>query len=433
MMIRSGCGANRQGNSVTVSYHVFPKLASTPASRKRADDPSKHRQAPVDMERGAGCIGCFLACEVHHGGSDLIGRVYEYFIGEFASSEGKRGGEYFTPISIVRTLVAMLAPDQGSVFDPCCGSGGMFVQSDLFTQHGRGLSFVGQESKDFTYRLCRMNLFIHGLDANIQLGNSYFDDRHATFRADYLLANPPFNDGSKSEEGWGADRVADKDPRVTVAGQRLPLSPRNANTMWILHFLHHLKDGGTAGFVMPTGELSNGETARLEVRKTLVERGYVDCIVQLTGQLFANTQIPCSLWFLSKNRDGKRRYRARQGEVLFIDGRRLGTLIPGSRKQKQLSEDEMNRVASVYRAYCSEGRPPDVPGFCKVATLDELRGHNYALTPGRYVGAQDGPDDDEPFEDKFPRLVKQLEEQFAYAADLQSAIIARLRGVSADG
>jgi type I restriction enzyme M protein len=172
--------------------------------------------------------------EADHGGDDLIGRVYEYFIGEFASSEGKRGGEYFTPVSIVKTLVAMLELEKGVVFDPCCGSGGMFVQSDLFTKHSHQLSFVGQESKDFTYRLCRMNLFIHGLDAKIQLGNSYFDDRHATLKADYVLANPPFNDGSKGDSGWGADRIADKDPRLTLGGQRMPLSPRNANTMWML-------------------------------------------------------------------------------------------------------------------------------------------------------------------------------------------------------
>lgn len=267
-----------------------------------------------------------------------------------------------------------------------------------------------------------MNLFIHGLDGSIQLGNSYFDDRHATLKADYVLANPPFNDGSKSEDGWGADRLSDKDPRLVVGGQRLPLSPRNANTMWILHFLHHLKNGGTAGFVMASGELSNGETARFEVRKTLVEQGYVDCIVQLSGQLFANTQIPCSLWFLSKNRDGQKGHRARKGDILFIDGRKLGALIPGSRKQKQLSDDEIQRIALVYRAYCIDGRPPDVSGFSIVATLEDVRGHNYALTPGRYVGAEDWLDDGEPFEEKFPSLVKQLEEQFAQAAELEFAI-----------
>ncbi len=335
-----------------------------------------------------------------HGGEDLVGRVYEYFIGEFANSEGKRGGEYFTPVSIVRTLVAMLEPEGGVVYDPCCGAGGMFVQSDVFTKHSGRLSFIGQESKDFTYRLCRMNLFIHGIDGNIQLGSSYFNDLHADTKADYVIANPPFNDGAKGEDGWGDHRITNKDPRLDfakragangaihhgqTAGQPMPLSPRNANTMWMMHFLHHLRDpdgkkhaGGSAGFVMATGELSNGEISRLEVRKALVEHGYVDCIVQLTGQLFANTQIPCCLWFLSKNRAGGNGFRARKNEVLFIDGRKLGVLIPGSRKQKQLSPEEVEMIAAVYREFKRKGTPAEVAGFCKAATLDEIREHNYA-------------------------------------------------------
>jgi type I restriction enzyme M protein len=357
-----------------------------------------------------------------HGGEDTIGRVYEYFIGEFANSEGKRGGEYFTPASIVRTLVALLEPTEGVVFDPCCGSGGMFVQSDVFTKHSGKLSFVGQESKDFTYRLCRMNLFIHGVDGNIKLGNSYFDDQHATLKADYLLANPPFNDGSKGANGWGVDRIPDKDPRLTVAGRPMPLAPRNGNTMWILHFLHHLKENGTAGFVMATGELSNGETARLAVRKALVEAGCVDAVVQLSGQLFANTQIPCGLWFLSKGRGGGKGNRKRTDEILFIDARKLGVLIPGSRKQKQLSEVEIERIAGVYRQYRRKGPPDAVPGFCRAASIDEVREHNYALTPGRYVGSEDADDEDEPFEEKFPRLVEQLEEQFAESHRLERLI-----------
>lgn len=368
--------------------------------------------------------------EADHGGDDLIGRVYEYFIGEFASSEGKRGGEYFTPVSIVKTLVAMLEPEKGVVFDPCCGSGGMFVQSDLFTKHSHQLSFVGQESKDFTYRLCRMNLFIHGLDANIQLGNSYFDDKHATLKADYVLANPPFNDGSKGENGWGADRIADKDPRLTLGSKKLPLSPRNANTMWMLHFLSHLKDGGTAGFVMATGELSNSEIARLEVRTALVEQDYVDCIVQLTGQLFANTQIPCSLWFLSKNRKGEDGYRKRAGEVLFIDGRNLGTLIPGSRKQKQLSANDLERMASVYRMFKRSGVPAQVSGFCNVVKTDEIRGQRFALTTGRYVGATDDEEETEAFEDRFPSLCSKLESEFHDSDGLKARIRSVLRGIT---
>lgn len=357
-----------------------------------------------------------------HGGEDLIGRVYEYFIGEFASAEGKRGGEYFTPGSIVRTLVAMLEPTEGVVFDPCCGSGGMFVQSDGFTKHSARLSFVGQEAKDFTYRLCRMNLFIHGIGGHIEQGNSYTDDKHAALRADYVLANPPFNDGAKGENGWGADRVPNNDPRLVIAGARMPLAPRNANTMWIMHFLHHLKEGGSAGFVMATGELSNGETARLAVRKALVDADYVDCVVQLSGQLFANTQIPCALWFLSKNRGGMKGYRKRKGEVLFVDGRKFGALIDGSRKQKALSVEEVERISAVYREFKRERAPDNVPGFAAVATRAEIIEHHYALTPGRYVGNEEADDEDEPFEERFPALLNRLDEQFEAARRLEEVV-----------
>jgi type I restriction enzyme M protein len=386
----------------------------------------------LSRENATGLINLFSKdiFKQDYGGEDTIGRVYEYFIGEFANSEGKRGGEYFTPASIVRTLVALLEPTEGVVFDPCCGSGGMFVQSDVFTKHSGKLSFVGQESKDFTYRLCRMNLFIHGVDGNIKLGNSYFDDQHSTLKADYLLANPPFNDGSKGANGWGADRIHDKDPRLAIAGQPMPLAPRNANTMWILHFVSHLKENGTAGFVMATGELSNGETARLAVRKAIVEAGYVDAVVQLSGQLFANTQIPCGLWFLSKGRGGGKGNRKRTSEILFIDARKLGSLISGSRKQKQLSEDEIEQIAAVYRQYRRKGSPEAIPGFCRAASVDEVREHNYALTPGRYVGSEDADDEEEPFEEKFPRLVKQLEEQFAESRRLEKLIRQSLATIS---
>jgi len=389
----------------------------------------------LDAEDLRGLINLFSkkVFEDDHGGTDVIGRVYEYFIGEFASSEGKRGGEYFTPESIVKVLVAMLEPKQGIVFDPCCGSGGMFVQSDIFTKHNHELSFIGQESKDFTYRLCRMNLFIHGIEGNIALGNSYFDDQHATMKADYILANPPFNDGAKSEGGWGANRMADKDPRLSIGSAKLPLSPRNANTMWMLHFLSHLKEGGTAGFVMASGELSNSETARLEVRKTLIENDHVDCVVQLTAQLFANTQIPCALWFLSKGRRGTGGMRKRTGEILFIDGRKLGVLIPGSRKQKQLAPEEIEKMAAVYRQFRRTGKPEEQPGFCKVATLEEVRGYKYALTPGRYVGSADVDDDGEAFEDKLPRLTSLLKAQMQESAKLDKAINAILAEVANGG
>jgi type I restriction enzyme M protein len=383
----------------------------------------------LDRQNVTGLINLFSKdiFKQDYAGEDLIGRVYEYFIGEFASSEGKRGGEYFTPSSIVRLLVAMLEPIEGKVFDPCCGSGGMFVQSDVFTKHSGKLSFFGQESKDFTYRLCRMNLFIHGLDGDIQLGNSYTDDKQSTLKAKYLLANPPFNDGSKGENGWGADHIANDDPRLLVNGQKMPLTPRNANTMWMLHFLSHLDDDGTAGFVMATGELSNSETARLEVRKGLVDGGYVDCIVQLSGQLFANTQIPCTLWFLSKNRDGRGDYRERKNEILFIDGRNLGALIPGSRKQKELLQDDVERVAAVYREFKRSHIPEAVRGFCQVVKIEEIRNeHNYSLTAGRYVGSAEIIDDEENFDVKMPRMTKELRELFTKSNELQIEILSNL-------
>ncbi len=415
--------------------NILEMLEKAYPDKLRGLFPRIYAGSNLDRENVTGLINLFSKdiFKQDHGGEDLIGRVYEYFIGEFASSEGKRGGEYFTPASIVRCLVNMLEPTEGTVYDPCCGSGGMFVQSDVFTKHSHKLSFYGQESKDFTYRLCRMNMFIHGIDGNIQLGSTYTADKHETLKANYIIANPPFNDGSKGEEGWGAHKVPDKDPRLKIDEATMPLAPRNANTMWMMHFLHHLADNGTAGFVMATGELSNGESARLEVRKTLVEQGYVDCVVQLSGQLFANTQIPCVLWFLSKNRGGTGGFRKRNGEILFIDGRKLGALIPGSRKQKQLSDEELERIAAVYREFKRSGVPAEVPGFCRVADIVEIREHKYALTPGRYVGAEESDDDDEAFEDKMQRLVATVTAQMNESVRLDKEIRDNLAGLGFTG
>lgn len=403
-------------------------LETTYPDKLRGLLPRIYGGSNMEAEHLAGLISLFSrdVFRQDHGGEDLLGRIYEYFIGEFASSEGKRGGEYFTPASIVKTLVAMLEPERGVVYDPCCGSGGMFVQSDLFTKHSHQLSFAGQEYKEFTYRLCRMNLFIHGLDGNVKLGSSYDNDQHATLKADYILANPPFNDGAKGENGWGAQRIAPDDPRLVVDGERLPLAAKNANSMWMLHFLHHLKEGGSAGFVMATGELSTSETARLAARKALVEGGYVDCVVQLTGQLFANTQIPCALWFLSKSRKGGNGFRNREGEILFIDGRKLGALMPGSRKQKQLTDDEIERIAAVYRTFRRTSAPEVVPGFCRVASLEDVRGHEYALTPGRYVGSTEADDDEIPFPERFQHLTQEYRNQVKSGRDLDAQIEALL-------
>jgi type I restriction enzyme M protein len=418
----------RLDNILALLEKTFPKLKGLL--------PPIYAGSNLDKESIAGLINLFSkdVFRSESGGVDMLGRVYEYFIGEFANSEGKRGGEYFTPLSIVRTLVAMLEPTEGKVFDPCCGSGGMFVQSDVFAHHSGKLSFFGQESKEFTFRLCRLNLFIHGIDGDIRPGNSYNNDQHADLKADYVLANPPFNDGSKSENGWGSRLIDKQDARLRLPGDTnpLPLAPRNANTMWILHFLAHLKDhtaqqaGGTAGFVMATGELANMETSRLAVRKALVDGDYVDCIVTLSGKLFANTQIPCALWFLSKDRGGGHKSRERKNEILFINGTNLGSLIPGSRKQKQLSPEEIERVASLYRQFKYE-RPPDpVLGFCAIANIDNVRAFNYKLTPGRYVGASDDGSEDEPFEERYPelrtKLMTELDEGRALAGEIAKSL-----------
>jgi type I restriction enzyme M protein len=395
----------------------------------------------LDRENVAGLMNLFSK-EIFRGdggGIDMLCHTWDCFLVEFANSEGKRAGDLWSLPPVFRELmVAMLEPTHGKVFDPCCGCGGMFVQSDVFAHHSRNLSFYGQEAKDFTYRLCRLNLFIHGLDGNIALGSSYTNDQHADLKADYILAAPPFNDGAKGDQGWGADKIPKDDARLRLPGSAIPqmLAPRNANTLWMLHFLQHLQDhgprstGGTAAFVMATGELSNSELARLSVRKALVESGYVDCVVTLTGQLFANTQIPCALWFLSKNRPGGHGFRKRSGEVLFIDGRKLGSLIPGSRKQKQLSDDDIERIAAVYRQFKRESAPEPLPGFCAVASVEKIREAGYALTPGRYVGASEDGGEDEPFEERFPKLKAQLNGQLDASTKLSAAVKAAINAIT---
>jgi type I restriction enzyme M protein len=415
-------------NILALLEKTFPKLKGLL--------PPIYAGSNLDRENIAGLINLFSKDIFKSGGGgiDMLGRVYEYFIGEFASSEGKRGGEYFTPASIVNLLVAMLEPTEGKVFDPCCGSGGMFVQSDHFAKHSGKLSFFGQESKDFTYRLCRLNLFIHGLDGDIRLGSSYDNDQHPDLKADFVLANPPFNDGSKGEKGWGAHLIDPKDARLLVGDRRLGLAEKSANYMWMMHFLHHLKHGGTAGYVMANGAMSSNTGEERTAREALVEGNFVDCVVQLPDKLFANTAIPCSLWFLSKNRNGTTAYRPRKDEILFIDARKKATLIEGSRKQKQLSIPEINEIAGVYHHFRRRsGSPENIEGFCKTATIQDVRSADYTLTPGRYVGTEAVAYDGEPFPEKMKRLTAELEEHFAESAKLERAIRENLRSIGYAG
>jgi type I restriction enzyme M protein len=353
---------------------------------------------------------------------DILGRVYEYFLGEFASAEGKKGGQFYTPRSVVRTLVEMLAPYGGRVYDPCCGSGGMFVQSEKFIEdHGgsrKDISVYGQESNPTTWRLAKMNLAIRGIDADLggEHADSFHNDLHPDLKADYVIANPPFNAGE-----WGAGRL-EGDPRWKYG--KPPTN--NANYAWIQHFLYHLAPSGIAGFVMANGSMSTQTSGEGEIRRNLVENDLVDCIVALPGQLFYSTQIPVCLWFLTKNKDNGK-YRDRTGEVLFIDARKMGEMI--SRTQRTLTDDDVDKVANTYHAWRGDKELAtdldyeDVKGFCKAASLEEIAEHNHVLTPGRYVGIEDvDVEDDEPFEVKMERLTEALAGQFDEAASLNDEI-----------
>jgi type I restriction enzyme M protein len=353
-----------------------------------------------------------------HRSKDILGRVYEYFLSEFALAEGRQGGQFYTPRSVVSTLVEMLAPYKGRVYDPCCGSGGMFVQSERFIEEHGGrvgdLSIYGQESNPTTWRLARMNLAIRGIEANLGAENAdtFHRDLHRDLKADFILANPPFN-----VSDWGGDRL-----REDVRWKYGVPPVGNANFAWVQHFIHHLSPTGTAGFVLANGSMSSGQSGEGEIRKAIVEADLVDCMVALPGQLFYSTQIPACLWFLSRDKRNER-FRDRRGQVLFIDARKLGRMI--DRTQRELGPKDVTRIANAYHAWRGDkgtGKYEDVAGFCKSATLDEIRSHGHMLTPGRYVGAEDVVDGGEPFEERFPKLVAKLEEEFAGGRRLEQAI-----------
>ncbi len=357
---------------------------------------------------------------------DLLGRVYEYFLGQFAGKEGKKAGEFYTPRHIVRLLVEMIEPFKGRVYDPCCGSSGMFVQSEAFIRaHGGRLgdiSIYGQESNPTTWRLAKMNLAIRGIEADLgdRAADTFHSDLHPDLKADFILANPPFN-----MSDWGGDRLRD-DKRWGFG----PPPAGNANFAWMQHMIHHLSPTGMLGLVLANGSMSSNSSGEGEIRKSIVEADLVDCMVALPGQLFYGIQIPACLWFIARDKSGKPTrggapLRERRGEVLFIDARKLGTMV--TRTQKELTEEDVSRMADTYHAWRGEeGEYEDVPGFCKIASLDEIRKHGHVLTPGRYVGAEDAQDDDEPFDEKMKRLAATLFEQQAEFSKLDAAITATL-------
>ncbi len=352
---------------------------------------------------------------------DILGRVYEYFLAQFASAEGKKGGQFYTPSRVVRVLVEMLAPYKGRVFDPCCGSGGMFVSSEKFIEEHRGrvgdISIYGQESNYTTWRLANMNLAIRGIGANIAQGDSFHADAFPDLKADYVLANPPFNDSD-----WRGELLRNDKRWVYGAPPA-----RNANFAWVQHFIHHLAPTGIAGFVLANGSMSTNQSGEGEIRKSIVEADLVDCMVALPGQLFYSTQIPVCLWFLARDKRNSG-FHDRRGETLFIDARKLGSMT--DRTHRELTDADIAKVAGTYHAWRGDpeaGEYADVPGFCKAAKLDEIRGHGHVLTPGRYVGAEAAEEDAEPFDDKMRRLVATLREQQAEAARLDELINANLR------
>ena len=388
------------------------------------DNPSLKGVLPKDYARPAldkkrlgelvDLIGNIGFKEKGHSSKDLLGRVYEYFLGMFADAEGKRGGQFYTPESIVKLLVEMLEPYSGRIYDGCCGSGGMFVQSEKFLDaHGGKIGDIavyGQESNPTTYKLAKMNLAIRGIDAKIELGDAFHNDKHKDLKADYIMANPPFNISD-----WGGEQL--QDSHLWKYGVP-PTS--NANYGWLQLFINKLNSTGTAGIVLANGSMTTNAGSEGEIRKQLITEGLVDCMVALPTQLFFNTQIPACLWFLARNRTNHK-FRNRAGEILFIDARKIGSLI--SRKNKAFNDDDIKQIADVYHNWRNiDGSYEDVQGFCKSATLAEVEANNFVLTPGRYVGTEEAEDDGISYDEKVTEISQNLKGYFEKSTALHERI-----------
>lgn len=370
-------------------------------------------------------IGSIGFTDVDHGSDDVLGKVYEYFLGKFAGQEGRNAGEFYTPRSVVRLLVEMIQPYKGRVYDPCCGSGGMFVQSEEFVlAHGGqrdDISIFGQEFVGTTWKLAKMNLALRGVDANLgdKSDDSFHRDLHPDLRADFVLANPPFN-----KDDWYSETLAD-DPRWKYG---VPPA-NNANFAWVEHFVHHLAPNGTAGFVLANGALSSQQSGEGAIRRKLIEAELVDSVVTLPGNLFLNTPIPVSLWFLAKNRNGNG-LRKRTGEVLFIDARTCGRML--NRTQRVLDDDDIQKIAGVYHNWRSKSPQVafvDVPGFARSTPIAEIAEHDFVLTPGRYVGTEEATDEDEPLAERVAKLQKALYAEFDEGRRLEQVVRDQLKGL----
>lgn len=387
-------------------------MRSIEKNNKRLKDilPKNFARPELDKRRLGDVVDLFTNIKMHEHGDekDILGRTYEYCLSKFAEQEGKLAGEFYTPSCVVRTLVEVLQPFHGRVYDPCCGSGGMFVQSAKFVESHSGnindISVYGQDSNPTTWKMAQMNLAIRGIDADLGQYNAdtFFNDCHPTLRADYIMANPPFN-----LSDWGADKLQD-DVRwkygIPPAG--------NANFAWMQHMIYHLAPNGKIGMVLANGSLSSQSGGEGEIRKNIVNADLVDCIVAMPPQLFYTTQIPVSLWFLSKNKTQK-------GKTLFIDARKMGTMV--TRKLREFTDDDIKKIADTYKAF-ADGTLEDVKGFCAVVGTDEIAKQDYILTPGRYVGIEEQEADDEPFDAKMTRLTGELSAMFAKSHELEEDI-----------
>ena len=389
----------------------------------------RYARPEIDKRRLGELIDLISTIKLHSSNEkDLLGRVYEYFLGQFASAEGKGGGEFYTPTTIVKTLVEMIEPYKGRIYDPCCGSGGMFIQSEKFVEEHKGrvddLSIYGQEMNSTTWKLCKMNLAIRGLDANLgdHHADTFHHDMHKTLKADYILANPPFNISD-----WGGDQLVD-DIRWKYG---IPPTG-NANYAWLQHMIYHLSPNGTAGVILANGSLSSNTSNEGEIRKNLLEADLVDAIVALPDKLFYSTGIPVSLWILNRNKSSNPNYRSRRGEVLFIDARHLGEMI--DRRHRELSSEgennDIDKIADTYHNWRNIAvEYEDIKGFCKSAKIEEIREHEYVLTPGRYVGIEDVEDDGITFEEKMDNMTAELAELFAKSRHLEDEIRKNLGGI----
>lgn len=387
----------------------------------------RYAREELDKRRLGELIDEISSIKLHNNSEkDLLGRIYEYFIEKFADAEGKGGGEFYTPTSIVKTLVEMIEPYQGRIYDPCCGSGGMFVQSEKFVEEHKGrlndLSIYGQESNPTTWKLCKMNLAIRGLGGNLGTKNAdtFHEDLHKSLKADYILANPPFNISD-----WGGNLL-----NSDIRWQYGTPPEGNANFAWMQHMIHHLSHNGTAGIVLANGALSSNTSNEGEIRKNIIEADLVDCIVSMPDKLFYSTGIPVSLWILNKNKSSNNKYRNRTREILFIDARQLGTMK--DRRHRELTTEDIKKIAETYHNWRNNSENniyEDVKGFCKSVKSEEIKEHEYILTPGRYVGIEETEDDGIPFEEKMENYTSELSELFAKSRHLEEEIKKNLKEI----